>query len=163
MANNTLLTVFAGIIAAAFLVLACVAIGVAAALRKAGKEAADKVSEIYGYAMPLMATMKDLLDDCAPKMKKIGANVEHISGVARREADHVSVVMDDVLRRSQKHVAHVDVIIDETLDQVDQTRHAVGHMVNQPVKWAMSVTNGVKAGVETLLSRRRSGGDGARY
>jgi hypothetical protein len=98
-----------------------------------------------------------MIEDSAPKVKKITANLEHASEVLREQADHLHVVVDDLLDRSQRHVAHVDAIVGDTLNTVDHTRATVSVLIAQPLKWATAVSNGLRAGIDSFLSRRGGG------
>lgn len=153
MGSNPVLTVFV-IIAACALVLQSIALlafalGAGAALKKM----VALMDEMKGYAAPVLVSSREILQDSAPRVKRITANLEQISDTVTEQTVHLNAVVDDVLRRSQAHIEQADAILGETLDTVEQTRASVAHAVMQPLKFAIALANGLAAGVQTLFRR----------
>jgi ElaB/YqjD/DUF883 family membrane-anchored ribosome-binding protein len=150
------LTAFVVVTALAVVLQAAVLMAMAIGARKTQEHAMAMVEELRSTVLPILAITKDLLEDSAPRVKQITANLEHTSQRLSQQSDHLSVVVDDALRRTQRHVQHADMIVTETLDSVDDARSAVTQMVAQPLRWATAVANGLRVGVESFFARKTS-------
>lgn len=157
MGNNPVLTIFVIIAAVALVMQACVMLAIAIGAGAAMKKVFALLDEMKGHIAPVLVSSRDILDDVGPKVKKISANLEHISDTVSHQTEHLSTVVDDVVRRSQVHINQADAIVGQTLDTVEQTRASVTHVVMQPVKWATAMANGIATGVQTLLDRKGGG------
>jgi ElaB/YqjD/DUF883 family membrane-anchored ribosome-binding protein len=160
MASNGVLTAFVIITALAVVMQACILLVMAIGARKTQTQAMAIVEELRASLTPILATTRQVLEDSAPKIKNITANLEHGSEVLRDQSDNLQAAMNDVVSRSRRHVEHADMIVAEALDTVDQTRASVSHLLAQPLKWATAITNGLRAGLENYMGRKRANGEG---
>lgn len=157
MANNTVLTAFVIVTALAVVIQACILAAMAFAARKTQQQALAILQEVRGQLTPVLMSTRLILEDAAPKVKKITSNVEHTSDLLRQQTEHLHVALDDLIERSKRHVEHADIIVGDALNTVDQTRASVSTIIGQPLKWAMAVTNGLRAGLDSFLTRRGGG------
>ena len=153
MGSNPVLTVFVIVAACALVLQSCVLLAFAIGAGAAMKKIFALLNDLKGHLNPVLISSREILQDSAPKVKKITANLEQISDVVTEQTVHLNAVVDDVLRRSHAHIEQADAILGETLDTVEQTRASVTHAVMQPLKFAIALANGLATGVQTLFRR----------
>ena len=155
MGSNPVLTVFVIVAACALVLQSCVLLAFAIGAGAAMKKIFALLNDLKGHLNPVLISSREILQDSAPKVKKITANLEQISDTVTHQTVHLNAVVDDVLRRSQVHISQADAIVGQTLDTVEQTRASVTHIVMQPLKFATALANGLATGVQTLFDRKR--------
>jgi hypothetical protein len=154
--GNTVITVFVVVTALAVVMQACILLAMAVAARKTQTRVLAIAEEIRGHLGPVLRTTRDLLDDSAPKIKAITANLEETSQMVRVQTIHLNHAMDDLLARSKQHVARVDGIVTDTLDSVEHARQTVTRVTDGPIRWVNAMSNGIQAAVARFVQQRRS-------
>jgi len=151
------LTAFVVVTALAVVLQAGILMAMAIGARKTQERALAIVEELRTSIGPVLANTRDLLEDVAPRVKRITANLEETSEALRAQSNHLAAVTDDVLRRSQRHIAHADLIAGAALDTVDETRASLSRLVAMPLQWVTAIANGLRVGVETFVQRKAGG------
>jgi hypothetical protein len=154
--QSTLLTIFIVVTALAVVIQACILLAMAIAARKTQQRVLVIAEELRGHLGPILKTTREVLEDSAPKIKTITANLEDTSHMVRVQTIHLNHAIDDLVERTQAHVARVDGMVAETLDSVDEARDAVTHMAERPLRWATAVSNGVRAALDRFFQQRRA-------
>jgi hypothetical protein len=153
--GNTVLTVFVVVTAVAVVMQACILLAMAVAARKTQTRVLAIAEEMRMHLGPILRTTREVLDDSAPKIKTITANLEETSHMVRVQTIHLNHAMDDLLARSKEHVARVDGMVEDTLNSVDQARQTVTRVTEGPLRWVHAMSNGIQAALARFLQQRR--------
>jgi len=112
---------------------------------------------------PLIDTGRRIVEDLAPKISRIGSNVEHITAdaqdiadVAKDQAHRFAEVGRDIADRTKAQVARVDAAVDETVERVQHAGEHLKVAAVKPVKEASAVLAGVRAAVSAYGHQRRT-------
>jgi hypothetical protein len=121
-----------------------------------------RIVELSDQVNPLIATVRLLASENAPKITTITSNAvtisenaKDVSEVAKDQAHRFAEVGRDIADRTKAQIARVDAVVDDTVEQVHQAGAAVKTAVNKPVREAGAVIAGVKAAVSALVEGRR--------
>jgi ferritin-like metal-binding protein YciE len=113
---------------------------------------------------PIVDTVKQLAIESAPNLslmvtraREIADNAKDVSDVARDQAYRFAEVGRDIADRTKVHVARIDAVVDDTVDQVQHAGTNVKAAMMKPVREASGVIAGVKAAVATYGQSRRGG------
>ena len=153
--------VFTAAILISVLIQTAAAVAVLVAARKAQTRAQALVEELRGHALPALRTSNALLEDLAPKLKLLASNLveatEHIKAVSQE----VGSVVSDVSKQTRARVAHVNGMIDGTLDQITHTTNTIQHKISVPVRQLTGVLNGVRAALNVMREKPSRASAGA--
>jgi uncharacterized protein YoxC len=155
-----LASIFVGLIALALWVqaLGVVAVGVYAyrflkKLDKLGNSFEQKTT-------PILEKTNLLLEDLSPKVRSISENVEQLSYTVREKVDEIGATVTQVNRtveeinlRTRVQVARADSIVSHAMGAAEEFSGTVQNQIRGPLRQVAGVIAGVKAGIETLVSR----------
>jgi len=143
-----------------FMIVTCLAIiiqaGILAALFLTVKKTTARVEEVATRAIPLMDSARTMMEDTAPKLREITANLVEVSGTLKRQSDRMDEAVNDLLDRTRLQVIRVDQLVGRTLDRVEETTELVQATVVSPIKQISGIVQGLSAGVGAFLGRRRN-------
>jgi len=161
MSEETFRWVITGGVAIATLCILIMAV-VAIVLYKVIAKVQAKVDSVITSAEPIIATVRRVADDAAPKIsdiaargREIVANAKDMTDVAKEQAHRWAEVGKDLADRTQAQVARADAAVDETIDHVHDAGNHVKAAVMKPVREASGVIAGIKAAVSAYGNGRR--------
>jgi hypothetical protein len=168
------LTIFAGVIAVALLLQSLVFMSFAIGGLKAQKRAMEIVEEIRGKLMPLAEKSHKLLEELGPKISNITANVEHISVLIKEKAEDFEPTIDaanvtireanqtvrDANLKAHEQIVRVNGMITSALTATADVAETIHKGIRGPVREVAAVVSGIKATLESLVSKTRGFGDG---
>jgi len=93
------------------------------------------------------------LEELAPKLKTITANLVEVSETLKQESQNVKASVDDVLERTRAQTARVDEIVSGTLDGLTQASAAIRQGIEVPMRHITAIFNGLRAGFGVLRSK----------
>src|SRR5271156_4357879 len=99
--------IFAIATAVGVLLQAGIMLGFFLAFLKLQGKIATILTQITEHAMPLIASSKVTLEELAPKVQTIGANLAEISEMLKQETHTVKVLVDEVLEKTRAQTARV--------------------------------------------------------
>ena len=99
--------------------------------------------------------MRDLIEESRNRFRTIGANIEEISALTRRQVQRVDGVVGDATERAQVQLVRLDGLISDTIDKVERTTETLQRGVVKPVQEISAVVAGVKTAVDFLRHRKR--------
>lgn len=109
---------------------------------------------------PILEKTNLLLEDLTPKVRSISENVEQLSYTVRAKVDELGATMTEVNRtveeinvRTRVQVARADAIVTDAMEATEGISTAVQEGIRVPLRQVAGVIAGVKAGIETLVSR----------
>jgi len=121
-----------------------------------------RVDGVTERVIPIIDSVRQLTAENGPKFSvvatravEIAANAKDISDVAKDQAHRFAELGRDLADRAKAQIAHVDAVVDDTVDQVHHAGDNVRDAVLKPVREANAVLAGIKAAFFTLASGRR--------
>jgi len=96
-----------------------------------------------------------MLIELRPRVQDIVANVEHSARLARSQVERIDATVSDVVDRTRLQVIRADELVNRTLDRVEETSDMVQRTVVSPIRQLAGVLQGVSAGLEFFLGRKR--------
>jgi ABC-type transporter Mla subunit MlaD len=144
--------IFTAVTAVAVLLQALVLLAIFIALRKSLSEFQKIANE---KVLPAVASARSLLEDVGPKLKVATTNLAEVSHTLRHQADHLSQTVESLLNKTDAQVSRVNELVTAVFNAVDQASRALENAVSAPARRVTGVINGVRAGVEVLVGRRR--------
>jgi methyl-accepting chemotaxis protein len=153
-------SIFVGLIALALWVQA---LGVAAVGFYAYRflQKIDKLGNSFEQkTTPILEKTNLLLEDLTPKVRVISENVEQLSYTVREKVDEIGATMTQVNRtveeinlRTRVQVARADALVTDAMEATNEISQTVQEGIRVPLRQVMGIVAGVKAGIETLVSR----------
>ena len=155
--DNNVFLVFVAVITAAFVVQAGVMVGLFLAVRKSSTRMESLAAEVKTKTVPMLETAQSLITELRPKIEQAVENVAQSTSVVREQMHRLDLTVNDVLDRTRLQVIRADEMVSRTLDKVEETTEAVHRTVVSPIRRASGLYQGITAGLEYFLGRRRRG------
>lgn len=152
----TYFVIFTAITACSVLLQALLLLAMFIVLRKLATKMEGIADEVKEKAVPALSSARSLMEDLSPKLKVATANLVDVSDTLRQEAKHVGQSVDALLDKSNAQIRRVDEMVTATFDVVDHASRALENAVAVPARRVSGVINGVRAGVETFVGRRKN-------
>lgn len=144
--------VFAIATAVGVLLQAGILLGFFIAFLKLQGKISTILTQITDHAMPLVASSKVTLEELAPKVQTISANLVEISELLKEETHTVKASVDEVLEKTRAQTARVDEMVSGTLDGISQASTTIQQGIEIPLRHVHGIFSGLKAAFETLKS-----------
>jgi len=158
---DKLVSVFIIATAVAVIIQAAILAALYAAVRKTSGKVEALAAEVSTKSVPTLTTAQEMLTELRPRVQEIIANVEHSTRMARNQIERVDATVTDVVDRTRLQVIRADELVNRTLDRVEETSEMVHRTVVSPIRRLSGVIQGLSAGLEFFLGRkRRNSGDG---
>ncbi len=155
------LAIFVAITSAAVVIQALILIALYLSVRKTSARMEALAIEVKTKTLPTIETAQSLLVELRPKIESIAENVSHSTTVVRAQMERLDAALSDVIDRSRLQVIRADEIITRTMDKVEETTDIVHKTVVSPLRQASGLIQGLTAGLEYFVGRRRRhAGDG---
>lgn len=113
-------------------------------------------NELQPHLLPTVAAARSLVEDVSPKLKVASTNVLEASQTLRRQAEHVTTTLDDLLEKTAAQANRVDEIVTSSIDSAAHATQAVQQAFSVPVRQASALFAGFKAGFEVLRGKNHS-------
>jgi len=158
---ENLVPLFIIVTAIAVVIQAGILVALFVAVRQTSGRVEALASEVKAKALPTIETAQAMLVELRPRVTEIVANVEYSSRVARAQMERLDATVSDVLDRTRLQVIRADELINRALDRVEETGDMVHRTVMSPIRQLQGLMQGLSAGLEFFLGRkRRPGRDG---
>jgi methyl-accepting chemotaxis protein len=112
--------------------------------------------QLQPHLLPTVTTARNLVEDVSPKLKVATTNILEASHTLRRQADHVTATLDDLLAKTEAQANRVDEIVTASIDSASHATQAVQHAFSVPVRQASALVAGLKAGFDVLRGKNHS-------
>jgi hypothetical protein len=133
--------------------------GILVALFVVVQKTTDRVealaTEVKTKALPTMETAQAMLVELRPKVNEIVTNVDQSARMARAQMERLDATVSDVVDRARLQVIRADELVNRTLDRVEETSDMVHKTVVSPIRQVAGVLQGLSAGLEFFLGRKR--------
>jgi methyl-accepting chemotaxis protein len=120
-----------------------------------------KLMPVVEALTPLVATVRRLVDENAPKFSQMATEANEITKTLRVQADRLGEVVKDASERARAQVARIDGAVDETVEQVQHASEAVKHVLLKPAKQMDGIMHGIRAALSVVSQGRRESVDHA--
>jgi hypothetical protein len=153
--DNTLLTVFIAVTAAAVLLQAAILAGMFFAVRKTTAKVESLAEEVKTKVLPTAELAHSMMLELRPKIESVADNVSVSTTILRTQVERIDATLTDIVDRTRLQVIRADEFVNNTMDKLEETREAVQRTVVSPVRHISGLMHGVTAGVEAFFSRKR--------
>ena len=148
--------IFTAVTSLGVLLQAFVLLAMFLAVRRLANRVHSITDQLEPHLVPTVATARNLIEDVSPKLKVATTNIVEASHTLRRQADHVTATLDDLLSKTTVQANRVDEIVTASIDSASHATHAVQHAFSVPVRQASALFAGLKAGFEVLRGKNHS-------
>ncbi|HEV2276154.1 MAG TPA: hypothetical protein VGR96_18420 [Acidobacteriaceae bacterium] len=146
--------VFTAVLTVSVLIQTSAVVAMFLAARKMQKKTQVLVEELRAHILPTINSSRAVIEDLAPKLKVVSGNLVETSDRLRGMAVEVSGVVGDVAQRTRAQAAHVDSMVEGTLDQLAHATQSIQHGIAVPVRQVAGVVNGVRAALNVMLAKQ---------
>ena len=153
--DNTLLTIFIAVTAAAVLLQAGILAGMYFAMRKTSAKVESLAEEVRTKVLPTAELAHSMISDLRPKIETVMDNVSVSTTVLRTQLERIDATLTDIVDRTRLQVIRADEFVTGTMDKLEETRDAVQRTVVSPVRHISGLVHGLQVGLEAFFSRRR--------
>jgi methyl-accepting chemotaxis protein len=153
--DNTLLTIFIAVTAAAVLLQAGILAGMYFAVRKTSAKVEALAEEVKTKVLPTAELAHSMINDLRPKIETLVENVSVSTTVLRTQLERIDATLTDIVDRTRLQVIRADEFVTGTMDKLEETREAVQRTVVSPVRQISGLMHGLTVGMEAFFSRRR--------
>jgi len=157
--TETLLAIFAGVTAAAFLLQAVSLWRTHRAVARLTVSIQAKVARLETQAQRVMGQVNDLADGLEPLTRlseDVTVQVDSLQKRFDRRAQDVDELVAELLVVGRRQAAKVDDVVTDTLGKFDETSSAIQNDILRPVIEISSFVKGLRTGFDYLFSRRRT-------
>src|SRR5436189_2545601 len=154
--NDTALTIFVFVTAAAVLLQAGILVGMFLAMRKTSAKVESLAEEVKTKVLPAAELAQSMMIELRPKIVTLVDNVSVSTTVLRTQMERVDATLTDIIDRTRLQVIRADEFVNSTMDKLEETREAVQRTVVSPVRHISGLMHGVTPGVAAFFSRRRT-------
>jgi uncharacterized protein YoxC len=153
--SSTVLLIFTAVTALSFFLQAIVLVGMLVAGFKVWRRVNALTEEMSGHVIPLLTSTRHLLEDLTPRVKEAVANLTLATEGIRRQTENVNSTLGSITEKTRVQADRINGMITGTLDGLNQAASAVQNAVSGPARQVSGVFNGLRAGLDTLLSKDR--------
>ncbi len=141
--------------AVAVMIQAGILVALFVVVRKTTGRVEKIASEVSTKALPMIETTQALLVEVKPRVTDIVANAEQSARIARTQMERLDATVSDIVDRTRLQVIRADELVNRTMDRVEETTEIVHRTVVSPIRQLSGLVQGVSAGLEFFLGRKR--------
>jgi hypothetical protein len=141
--------------AVAVMIQAGILVALFVVVRKTTGRVEKIASEVSTKALPMIETTQALLVEVKPRVTDIVANAEQSARIARTQMERLDATVSDIVDRTRLQVIRADELVNRTMDRVEETTEIVHRTVVSPIRHLSGLVQGVSAGLEFFLGRKR--------
>lgn len=164
-ATMILFIIFAAMVTISVVIQGCALAGMYFAARKTQKKVHSLLDDLRIHGLPALDASRDLVQNLSPKVKAVAYNVVETTGNVRGVSQEVSSVVREVAGRARVQAAHVDGIVQGTLEQITHAGDTFQHGISVPLRQLGGIASGFRAGWNVLWQKppARNGRNGREY
>lgn len=150
------LIVIAAAVSISVILQICAVIGLYVVGRKTQLKIHALLDDVRIHALPLISTSRGVVEDLSPKVKIIASNLVETAGNVRGMSEKASGVVGDVASRARAQAAHVDGMVQGTLDSIGQAGDTIQRGLSVPMRQFNGIVNGIRAGWSVICQKSPS-------
>jgi len=131
------------------------------AMYRVTKATQDKLLPVAEALTPILATVRRLIDENAPKFSQMTTEATQIVKTLHEHVDRLGEVVKEASDRARAQVARIDGAVDVTIEQVQQASENVKAAILKPVKQVDGIMHGIRAALSVVAHSRRESVDHA--
>lgn len=155
MNTETVLTIFVGITAVAFVGQLVLLFFLYKAIDRSSARMESLANRMEERATPVLATAHAILEEAQPRIGEITSNLAETSATLRAHVAGMTEATSEIVERVRMQAARMDEMIHSTLTKVSQTTDFLQNKVITPVRRVQAIVSAVSAGMG-FLKRSRS-------
>lgn len=152
---STITLIFTAVTAFGVLMQALILLAIFLGSRKAMQRVEALSTEMKTHVLPVLVSTRNLLEDVSPRIKEAVGNLTLATEELRSQAQNINYTLGGIVDKTRVQADRVDEMMTEVLEGVNHAVHAVQQTVAAPVRQFSGVFNGLRAGLDALLSRDR--------
>lgn len=125
-------------------------------VRKTTGQVEALAAEVKTKALPTIDNVQAMLTQVRPRVEDIVVNAEEVARMARSQVQRLDATVNDIVDRTRLQVIRADELVNRTLDRVEETTDMVHKTVVSPIRQLSGLMQGLSAGLEFFLGRKRS-------
>jgi hypothetical protein len=141
--------------AVAVIIQLCILVALFVVVRKTTGRVEKIANEVSSKALPMIDTAQTMLVEVKPRVVDIVANAEEVVRMGRSQMERLDATVSDIVDRTRLQVIRADELVNRTMDRVEETTDLVHRTVVSPVRQLSGLMQGVSAGLEFFLGRKR--------
>ena len=141
--------------AVAVMIQAGILVALFVAVRRTSGRVEALATEVTSKALPAIDTAQQLLVTVKPRVEDIVVNAEQTARMARSQMERLDATVNDIVDRTRLQVIRADELVNRTMDKVEETTEMVHRTVVSPIRQLSGLMQGVSAGLEFFLGRKR--------
>jgi uncharacterized protein HemX len=141
--------------ALAVVIQAGILVALFVAVRKTTGRVEALANDVTTKALPTIDTAQQMLVTLRPRIEDIVANVDQSARMARGQIERMDATVSDIVDRTRLQVIRADELVNRTMDRVEETTDMVHRTVVSPIRQFSGLMQGVSAGLEFFLGRKR--------
>jgi hypothetical protein len=153
--NETIITIFVIVAAAAIVIQAGILFGLFLSFKKTTERVETIAKTVEAKAIPLLDSAKTILDENGPRLKEITQNLSETTSTLKTQMNRVDATLNDLLDRTRLQVIRVDDMVSRTMDKVEETTEMLQSTVVNPVRKLTGIMQGLSVGLGAYIQRRR--------
>jgi methyl-accepting chemotaxis protein len=155
------LTLFIALTTAAVVIQAGILVALYLSVRKSSARLETLAAEVKTKVLPTAEVAHSMLVELRPKIETIVDNISEASTIVRAQMERLDATVNDVIDRTRLQVIRADELLNRTIDRVEETTEMVHKTVVSPIRQLTGLLQGVSAGLEFLIGRKRRQRQGA--
>lgn len=148
-------TIFVAVIAIAVLLQVVILAGMLNAIRRVHDELTQMQQKVNEQAVPLLAKLRLIVDDGAPKIQTTLTNLAETSTVIRQQAATVDRTVTEISDVVREQTAKAGLVASRTLERIDFVAEVLQHSVLSPARHISALIDGLMAGIGQFMAGRR--------
>ncbi len=129
--------VFTGVVTFAVLLQTIVIVAIVVGAKQAQQKAMERLDRFQQEVRPVLAAASSalaLVEDVAPRIRKIATNVEVASDRLRGQVDHIDVMVQEITGKTRNQATRVDHMVSDTLDTIARGTRTVQENIMAPLR-----------------------------
>jgi methyl-accepting chemotaxis protein len=155
MNETTILIAFVAVTSVAVVLQTLILAGMFFSTRKMGQRMEVIASKVENDVLPLMATVRGMLDESGPKIQSVITNVAETSNLVRAQAGQIDAAVTEIVGIARTQAGNAGVLAERTMLRVDHAAETLEHTVTSPMRHASALMEGVMAGFGEFIGGRK--------
>jgi hypothetical protein len=154
--NENLLIAFIAVTAAAVVLQTLILAGMYVATRKSAKSVEALTAKVNDQVLPLVEKVRGIVDESAPMIQTVVANVAETSNLVRAQAGQIDEAVTEIVGIARTQAANAGVLAERTMQRVDIAAETMQHTVTTPMRQMSALMEGLAAGVGEFMGARKA-------
>ena len=148
--------IFAAATALAVIIQTAIIAGVAFALFETRKQLMAFTKRIETEVMPVVSTVKGIVDDAAPKVKSSVNHLVEMVETLRGQVDNINKTVNNVVGKTQVQANRIDEVFTGVLNGVAHATETLQHAASIPGRQLAGIFSGLRVGFDVLRRKERN-------